>query len=37
MPWLHHHRFGAEVLEILLEAKNSRKVDVLSKIVQICG
>lgn len=28
---------GAEVLELLLEAKNSRKVDVLSKIVQICG
>jgi len=28
---------GAEVLELFLEAKNSRKVDVLSKIVQICG
>lgn len=28
---------GAEVLELLLEAKNSRKVDVFSKIVQICG
>lgn len=28
---------GAEVLELLLEAKNSRKVGVLSKIVQICG
>lgn len=24
-------------MELLLEAKNSRKVDVLSKIVQICG
>lgn len=28
---------GAEVLELLLEAKNSRKVGELSKIVQICG
>lgn len=28
---------GAEVLELVLEAKNSRKVDALSKIVQICG
>lgn len=28
---------GAEVLELLLEAKNSRKVGVCSKIVQICG